>query len=882
MKSADLRHAIVGWSGYTPVRLILFGLALSVVHTTGLFRSADRAILGAGVAQTGRPDTTQAPLLVAIDEATLALAGELPWTADQWNALAAALKRAGIEEAFLVEPPAAVLASSPAANAPVPAKGATPVKNEEPMALIHVPVLVGARPGERIAPAVSRLEKPTGALMPWDKSVFLPPHSDGVIRDLTAAANTAPVDEESAFCVWNARCPSGGDMSLPLVPFGAGGSLPTISAANLLDGKMALDPVLSKGTVLIGVTAPWLSRQTRIGSSAVLVSQPEAIGIAIASARSRPPVHVPGRAVDTLIILLAVFGAWALHRLRGFTRDWVFVHAIPPLFALIAIALYCGGILRVPVVALALAPLVPIVVAALATGEMLSEFLQNIARVVVREGFRYSPRAAIIRTKEDLIVKLGGLTRNYTRTDRLAWFHADAVTGRIDFEGGYGITRADLGTYETTITGAPWSLLADSPGGMAVGNLFKDPDLRAYLVPLYVEGALLGVWVVPFTETTGAPDPRIIGELVRWLTPRLAFTGPDLSRMKQARAFLADRLKAELASVKDLLVAASEERRQQLETLRAVGFPLMVADVSGAVLYVNTELKEVLTRAGIGSLSSVREFAFRLWGEAELKTVLSRLFGEHASVSFPWVDGDGRHHQVRLDAIRSEDEQRDLLGYVAVFQDTSPVERLRKTRTMLAGHLAVSTVEKIAAIREAALDGGAKALGTIPTDLETVEQLVLELRAVVDKAERLDRPMPVDFGDVVRSALRNLAGLRRRRRQEVTCKFPDGAQSVMTIASRAEEQLVALLREACVRAPEGAELSVNVRNEKDKTTVSIGWPGVGFDERLLESWRASPAAEGGETAMPEAFAGARRVFGELTFGGAPGSGASVTFSLPRA
>ena len=92
-------------------------------------------------------------------------------------------------------------------------------------------------------------------MVPWDHQLYLPPHDDGVVRDLGRASQAGNLYGPSAFCLWLERCPAGAEMALPLRPLGQAGSLPAVSAAHVVGGDLSLDVAVARGrSVLIGLT----------------------------------------------------------------------------------------------------------------------------------------------------------------------------------------------------------------------------------------------------------------------------------------------------------------------------------------------------------------------------------------------------------------------------------------------------------------------------------------------------------------------------------------------------------------------------------------------------------------------------------------------------
>ncbi len=879
-------------------RLLGQSLAIAAViatlQVTGAFRACDRTIHSYAGGLRPELDRSHAPLLVALDESLIELWGAPPWSVDRWRQLADLLGQSNVASAYLMDTAERVLA--PQSPADLDEADDAEIDAAGPGAKIFVPTFVTRSDSQQIGFAVSTLQQARPPLYPWPFQVHLYPHRDGVVRGLKGAVTVGERFGPSAFCEWLNDCASIGDVMLR--DPASGSRLPTVSAADLMTARIRLDAGDSASRItLIGVTAPWWRRTVRVGSSASVVAFPEAVGLAIAEAQGRPLGWNPSSGADFLLPLVLVLIVIALHRFR-YGRPYLLLAVAASVVTLgTSAALFGANVVRLPTTALALIPMIPVVVTFIDSQTLVERFLQGVVRTVMREGFRYAPRGSLIRTPADLLVKLGGLTRNHLQHQRCAYLQCVPDSSRLEFVGGYMVTPADFVSQEFSLDAEPWCRLESEVGTSGVfEGLLEHHGPRVCLVPVRSKSRLLGVWCILLDA--GKPDLSNVklARLLSWLQPRLALD--DNGRSAPGQEDLTAQIARDLEQVRELLGTAAEERRQQLAILAALDLPLMVVDYSGSVLFVNQSLEDLLQVAGIRRLRTLRELIFALIGESDLEEHMNKLFGNDAPLLFPWVDREGRTFHIRVHPIAESSAVSDagMLGYVAVFHDvnvSSQLKRLRATmldyltnelrnRLMVAlgfNELAAKTIEK-----QAARD----ALGSVRDALNEITTLLDDMQGTLDVESALDARLPTDPLDIVRTAIADATDVANKVGTKIETDMPVIAQAVLVPLTRAQSHLASILRLACAEAPKGSPVTLRLHEDEVQTHLHIVWSGPGYDEsvvrRVNESDVESNQSNNDSTLLPESIGPilrAKEVFSSLHLESSPGQGVSIRISLDR-
>ncbi len=308
------------------------------------------------------------------------------------------------------------------------------------------------------------------------------------------------------------------------------------------------------------------------------------------------------------------------------------------------------------------------------------------------------------------------------------------------------------------------------------------------------------------------------------------------------------------------------------------------------MLFINQELTDLLKRSGMEQTVSVRQLVLNLAGERNLDEYMRMLFVNHETLRIVWDDEEGSTFQVVVQPIIEGEKRGQHLGYVAFFDDLTPMLRLKEIRSTLVA-FASSRVRNTLMV----IMGYAGMLrDKVPTAedrdmLADIGERAQEVAAALDRLksvgmleEHADRSVEVNFAQIVREAVGNVRGDARDRDLRVQWHLPEFSLPVDVAPMPARDALTQLLRHACVSAPIGGTLRVRLAEHPERTDVQLSWPGTGLDPELLEllegDWHTRPER------LPEVlhpFARARSTFADLSVDSAPGRGVKIEFSLPR-
>ncbi len=872
------------------LRASLAALTLSALQGAGAFRGLDRW-LSSELSRLG-PETERsvAPIVVALDERFVAKEGPPPWSLETWHGLARSLARSGVERAVVVEP-VVRLVRRDAPSGDTRGDGApTSGEPSAPEAELLVPTLLAWDPvAERMT--APRLEVPGAPFKAWDRHLGLPPSADGVLRDLPAAA-AAPELGVSAFCDWLGACPDGGEMS---VPVGQGEPTPTLSPLDL-EGQGPRLQGHADVPVLIGLTAPGLAELVPVGPSATPVPRVAAVASALTGGLARRPTPVLGRA-EQAVAVLAVWAASAFAFRRWLARRPGRAALGSALVVMVLAALASvSGLVVLPFTALALAALIAPVVSLFASSRLVTEFADDVVAVVEREGFRHSPQGALLRTREELASALARLSRTHTTSGRFGYFDVDPESRRLRLLGGFGVTQESLAAFTDDPGASPWREAATlEPTGWVDDSFFKSADLKAQLIPISAGTRVVGFWCLVLESSAAPLDAELVAELARWVGSRLA-----LGDAAPKAAGLAVRAEARLQHVHELVVAATEERRQHYETLCALPAPMLVADLSGAVLYANRALELLLTTAEIGTVRSLRELVVRMKGEEAVTELLPRLFldARAGEVVTSWKHPLGKTFRVSLYPIRTSDGPSPTsaprrIGFAALLQDQSYEQELRELR---GGVLASATqrlrnelmaITSYGALAEAAATD-ADVLGwlsKIEARANGAARALADLTASLTGESDAQSALPVDLGKLLATVCAELHEVASEKAVRLQSALPAIAQPVLVPPEAARLVLRRLLHEACTEAPRGGAVGVRMTEHHGGAEVRLSWQGPGLDEsqqRLIETREQQPGSAAATlTGTLGAILLARRVFPTLRTESRPGAGTEVSIVVTR-
>lgn len=862
-------------SGVSQVRswpLLALTLACVVAHAAGAFQGLDRQILGALVGLRAAPDRSVAPLLLAIDDDALERLGPLPWPVKTWGAVADALGAVGVAEAALVDPWPRLVAADGAPG------DAGPVR-------LLVPLVLSDAPHGQLSgrPLPGRM----GPLEPWGHQLYLPVAPDGVLRDLSERARAGGAHGPSAVCAWTPRCPTGGALGLAVRPLGDAGSLPTLSISDALDG-VGLPRDSAARTVLVGVTAAPFARHVRVGPGADLMTWPEAVGHAVASARAARKVPQTGPVWSLLVVLGVIAASAGLTRFDRRVPAAAMAVGLPVVALGLCAVLFVADLLVPPVTATVVGAGLPPLVVAIASRQLAADFLRSMALLLAQDGSRYAWRSTRLEDPQHVLHTLASLSRNHTPAQRMCYLHLQR-SGALSWVGGYGIERADLDSGRLRIGVEPFSSARSRNEGSRTSELFSRGAFSGRVVPIRQRGArqrgaLLGFWCVAGRPDEPAPEPATLARVARWVGRHCAL---EVQERPSLTRWLSDRLESDGALVQDLFESASEERRRQVRALHAVGLPLLTADLAGAILFANRAGTELLARHGLANVRSLRELMFLVGGEEDLSARVHGLFvlGEPQHVR--WDPGPRETWLLAAQPVRRDGGGDDVLGYVAVLEDLSESQRLREVRAAVVdmttsrvrnATMAIMGYARLLArkVQDPALDRVVQGLLDGAGD---VSQAIDELRALVEFEEGRDVEVGVDVIRVLRGSIEQVPFAERH--QELRTDLPEHALPVVASPTSARAALHTLLLEAARAAPVGAELFLGVQEHADRTVVTLTWPGAGLDAETLERFRRLPPhSEGVPTALVP-YCTARNALPDLTLASAAGQGVQVVFSLPR-
>ena len=878
--------------------MLLLAAVFLLLQSASAFQGLNNAIFAEVARLFAAPDRGVAPRLIALDDRFIQEVGPPPWSEYQWRRIAAGLAKSGIARAYLVDTPRNVIAGRDTPRAEMmlaePTEPTEPTDRAEPdrTSELLVPTLLVENPADGSLIEETLPDLDYELFTPWRRQVYLPAGPGGLIRGLSDQALAGDLHGRSAFCDWLGYCPGAGELGLPVVPLGAAGALPSVSAADLVRGSVTMD-VSPDTIVLVGVTAPHLAQMVQVGAAAVAMPRAEAIGTAIASGLGRRPIVTLGPISNALVFLAVLAVAVALRRFRFSYNELVYVGVAPLVGAGIGIGLYALGLVQLPLTALFVAPLLPAIAAALGNRGLMTEFTQDVVGTIAREGFRHSPRGSLIRSRDDLFDALARLSRTHTASTQCAYFHIDGASGELQFVGGHGVELADLTPLVMDPQAAPWRYAAaQQPSGFAATDFFTDSSRYAQIVPLHSGMHLVGFWCIVFSETEPAPSHASIAELVQWVVSRLALTGPGEERNGEAR--LERRLETELGHVQELVVAASEERRQQFETLRSLPTPLLVSDLSGAVLYVNSALEQLLGAADVSTVRSLRELLIRVKGEEVAEQILPKLFlqTDASEQVTEWQHPDRRTFQIFLYPIVADagTPSARQLGYAALFQDVSLSLQLKTLRSTVVDFVAnkirneLMIITGYATLAESATsDGDAREwLQKVVSTTNQVARELSEFRASATLAGEADGRVPTDLTHLITAATDELRASFAQRDIDMDVQLPGVAESVMAAPGVLQRELRRLLEAAASESPTGSSVMIRMSESRNKTDLELGWRGVGLDEsQLIRLHGGRPLQDVPMTQSVEALFSIRKAFPEMRVMSDPGQGVRVFLTFGR-
>ncbi len=858
---------------------LVIGLGVLALHLAGAFAAADRWVVGAITGLQAPPERQAAPLILAVDGASILRWGPPPWSAETWREIAEGLGTAGVAEAYLVDPWVTLL-QAPVGEGAIPAPGA---------ATIRVPrlLLPGADPSA-LPVALDPPEVPP--LVAWPHQLHLPTDDDGVLRALTGTAAADDLFGPSAFCAWGPRCPDP-HRALTLRVSGAA-ALPTLSLADVATGERLPDALeLDRRTLLLGITEPWRAWRVHVGPRAAPVPWPEAVGHAIATARTAPSVPRPGPAIDLLLVLLALLLSLVLTRAERLVGTPSTLLAPPVFLGSLGVGVFALGWLVPPFSALLLAAAVPPLAAGFTSRRVARDFLRHVALLLLQDGFRYAWKDTRLHTPQAVASKLVILTRSYFPDCDAGYLHRDR-RGRLQWIGGIGLEEPDLHPAHLHERTPPFRRARLDPDGARCDEVLAIP-VRGRALAIREGRLVVGYWVITWLDTGFEPDAAALGHLAAWTARRLDLHGEAAHAGLRDR--LLDRLESDAAQVQRLFSTASEERRRQVQALHAVDLPLLTADLAGSIQFVNRRMVELLEGMGLGAVETVAGLFGGLQRDGETRARLRRLFATGTPLEIRWRDDEGHSWSFRAQPVHrgAEAHAEGVLGYVVHARDLTSAEQLEEIRASVVDFASTRVRNALMVIvgyagllekkAEAAGTADAKMLRTILRNSEDVATAMDELKALGDLEADADREVEVDLGQIVREQVREAQPIGAARGLDFTIEGPEVSLPVLAAPGRARDAVAHLLREACVAAAHGSTVRFRLEERPADTLCAVEWGGPGLDTAMQAAMRPERWHHD-LTRLPPGllpYARARETFPDLEVISAPGQGIVVRFTLRR-
>lgn len=844
-------------------------LALVAIQAAGWLRPADERVAGWAMSLRTPPSRATAPLLLAVDDRAVERWGAPPWPAATWVTIAEDLRRRQIDEVWWVDP------------WPRLARVEGPHRAEALIFQVPRVLLPGPDGGTVVVdpPAV------TGPWRARAEQLFLP-HTPGLgLRDW-AGADAQGWFGPSVLCVLAECPPPGGTANWPIVAMGGPGALPTLSLPDVVDGEGPFPE--AQRTLLIGLTAPAFADPVSFGTPSRWLWRAEAVGQGLASARSSRPVPRLPTSVDAALVALAgLAGLLVTNVSRGRPGGAAAPLLFPAFVAFVAAGMVLGGVWMAPVTALGLAAAVSPVWSAVASRGVAIDFLQRVALLVAHDGFRYAWRDTRVRNPDELLARLGALTRNHTTTERMGLLLAVPGGTALRWAGGYGVSEADIDPGRLRQDLRPFADARTRPEGALADDLVADGRVGRVL-PLWQDRAFVGYWLVVWGRGAAPADPATLARLARWMNLRIAMV--DARPATGWRDLLTDALDAQASSVHRLFLAASEERRRQIQALNAVELPLLTADVAGSIQFVNRTMGDRIAANGIQGVETLRGLLFQLMGAEGFHDTMKRLFVANERVVLRWTARDRSTWRVVVEPVREESTVRaEVLGYVLHLVDESHREQLRAVNESIlrfANTRVRNGLQVILGYSQLLRDVGndrdvRDMLDVVIANAREVEAAMASLQ-LQGGGEEQDVPVALDLVHLLEDLVDDVAPAMSQRRVEVSRKLPAVSLPVRAPAGRTRQALAGLLNEAAAGASSGGRLAVELVERPAVSEVILRWDGPGFDPQLAQ--RLGDGWNGDLGTLPRelhAFGRARTACAGFSWRSNPGEGVTVACQFTR-
>ncbi len=849
----------------TIVRTLWVAGVVALLHLLGFYESFDRSVVAQADRLRPLISRDDLPLVLAMDARSIARWGPPPWSPATWTQVAEGLAQAGVREAWLVDP--WVRAIDPTG----PAGHATSVR-------LQVPRHVLPAPDEASLPTPLDLPEAMTPFTASSAALYLPLAKDGVLRSLSREARAGDLFGDSTFCTWTNRCPSGGPLALP---FHRSAELPVLSLADVAGGS-ALASTETSRLALIGITAsPWAER-VQVGDAGHWAPLVEAVASAIGASNARSPALSLGALGDAALILAVLVAAGLFEAAERRLRVEVRLLVLPASGLALAFGLAYFGLAILPIGAVTTAAAAPPFLTALAGRRVALAVLRKAALLVAQDAWDSGWRSAQVKSHTELAYKLAALARNQTRSHRSAFLTRDGRKFAV-----HAPYRLTLAKQPAEIDDETLRTAQRSPRGAPADALVSD-GLQARLFTVRSGRGIAGWWLIAWDADEPEPDHSQLGRMITRLSRNVELQADDRPLALHER--LLDHVAAETASVRDLLVLASEERRRQVQTLHAVDLPVMTADLTGQALFVNRSLSQLIEETELGPIRSIRELVYRLRGESGLDEVMRALFFGLEPLRIPYLDPLSRLWFVSVQPVLAQDagDERAVLGYVAWFQDRTDTVRLDDLRESVVEFSSARVRDALTVIigyaglaRDRIDDSTTRVMmDTVHERAVQVNKALEDLKAVGQLAAAEHLTITVDARRLLVSVLDEVIPLADERDVTLRSFVPEIGLPIRVVPDDARDALAALLREAAATAPPGTEVVLRLDQDHQSSSIRVEWQGPGLDPLVREyctgNWHLRPER------LPEAlrpFARVRRSFPYLDLQGTPGGGVAVSLHM---
>jgi PAS domain-containing protein len=709
-----------------------------------------------------------------------------------------------------------------------------------------------------------------GALTGRRELLSLGRTGDGALLDLGQPATESEPTMPSVFCEWLGFCPTGWPFGTAIaLPEDA--ELPAVSAATVLSGVSIREEGRRRSPLIIGVTAPSFAQWVRFGQPAGLAPFPVAVASAITSGRTAGAAFSLSAPLQALVVLLwFLVGSVVCRRFRAAPAK-IFLPAVASL--LISTGAYAVLLVVTPVTGAVLAALVAPTVTLLSERRRTREFADRVTRLHRGGGgIRFAPAAALIHSEKELIRKLGWFSRSVLSCPGCVYYRLNNSEQCYEHAGGYEIEPAELAVLRAACTDEPFATAArNRPTGVLCKGVFKD-DRGSRVVPITTGPDVVGMWVVPHQPETPAPEATKAAAAAQYLADRLSIDANTARHRPTADSALVDQLER----VHQLVHEGIEERKQLEAVLEELPVPLVIADMSGVVLFVNRALSTLLVGNDLGVIATMRDLLFRLADEQTATRLAASLFSAREQASFVWSTSAGRNYRIELQPFyRSWNAPgEDLVGFIATFLDISVTFELRTMRKNVSDFLSEQIRARLMRITaQLAIAQTIAEDEAVRANLDSVEEEVNGVTDILNKATtflfepetQLFEAVPSNPNDVVNMAVTYVKRNANGNAVAFDVRLPEVPMPVDIHTAQAIEHLTRILQQVHRTTAAGETIALDLHEDIDRSILRIAWPSFQIHAGFVEQANTAGPEEAGHGLPPllVACVQAKEVFPQL-------------------